>query len=108
MSRIPNDQMLNRIMTEFGYPRKRAESAVRKLHKLQPEIKTDFENWWLTGEIPGSEIEGYTVSRLQGEYSMNPIAAFLTLDWLIRDPEIARTTLERGFDRVVIGGKARD
>ena len=31
-------------------------------------------------------------------YEMNPIAAFLTLDWLKREPAIAEKMLKRGFD----------
>ncbi len=31
-------------------------------------------------------------------HKMNPIAAFLTLDWLIREPEQAIESLKHGYD----------
>jgi len=34
------------------------------------------------------------------EFDMNPIAGFLTLDWLMKEPEKAKLTLEQGYDTI--------
>jgi hypothetical protein len=53
-------------------------------------------------------VEGYSIERLMKEFGMNPIAAFLALDWLIRDPDTARALIKRGFDRIVTGSGSHE
>ena len=101
MTHPTSDELLKRLVDEFEYPAPRAESARKKLLELQPELRPAFERWWQTGEVPEVEIEEYTLDRLMIEFGMNPIAAFLSLDWLIRQPQQARQTLDRGFDRII-------
>ncbi len=95
------DELMKRLVVEFEYPVPRAESAAAKLLNLQPQLRSPFERWWRTGEMPEIEIEEYTLDRLMSELSLNPIAAFLALDWLIRQPQQAKQSLKRGFDRIV-------
>jgi len=47
------------------------------------------------------EIEGYSMNRLLTEHNMTPIAAFLTLDWLMREPAIALASLNKGRESLV-------
>jgi hypothetical protein len=98
---ISKENLLERITTEFDYPLPRAESATKKLLDLQPQLKSEFEQWWHTGQLPTIEIEGYTVQRLMTEREMNPIAAILALDWLIREPEFAKESFQRRYDRIL-------
>lgn len=96
---IPED-LRHALESEFGYPRKGAELVANKLDHLSPQIARLLEQWWITREIPALELEGYTVERLMREHSMNPIAAFLTMDWILREPTAATTSLHRGKDEV--------
>ena len=43
--------------------------------------------------MPKLSIAGYTLQRLIDEHGMLPVAAFLTLDWLLRDPARATASL---------------
>ena len=47
------------------------------------------------------EVEGYTAQRLMQERHMKPVAAFLTLDWLLKEPAAALKALARPYDVVV-------
>lgn len=99
---IPSRQeLISRLTSELGYPLHSAELMADKVERIQPELREPFERWWDTGELPRVEVEGYTVARLMEERGLNPLAALMTLDWLLREPELARATIERGFDRVV-------
>jgi hypothetical protein len=89
-----------RLTKEFGYPPKGAELVAHQLLQLNPRLYDEFTIWWQNGIVPEIEIEGYTLKRLMNEHSMNPIASFLTLDWLLRDPEKAKASLEKGHDHV--------
>lgn len=108
MTTLDNGDLLMRITTEYGYPLPRAESAVQKLLNLQPQLRPAFEAWWGSGHFPDIEVEGYSIESLMKEFGMNPIAAFLALDWLIRDPETARALIKRGFDRIVTGSGSHE
>jgi hypothetical protein len=95
------DDLIPRLISEFGYPPKGAQIVGEKLVKSSPQIQQAFIRFWEAGEIPSMVVEGYTVSRLADEHGMKPIAALLTLDWLIRDPVQAKISLHKGHDFVI-------
>jgi len=95
--------LIPRLVAEFGYPQAGAQLVADKLADASPDIQDAFMRWWTTGRLPDPEnleIEGYTVQRLMEEHGMKPVAAFLTLDWLRREPEKARASLKKGHDWV--------
>ena len=94
------EQLMDRLTREYGYTARGAEIVVAQLQRLDPQLATEFEKWWGDGDTPEIEIEQYTFERLQREQDMNPIAAFLTLDWLLREPKKAKKTLTKGHDKI--------
>jgi len=98
---METQSLIPRLVAEFGYPEKGAKLVADKLVSSAPEIQSTFLIWWQNGEIMDLAVEGYTVSQLMAEHQMNPVAAFLTLDWLKREPEAARISLAKGHDRLV-------
>jgi len=100
---IKADELVLRLREEFGYPPFGANLVAQKLAAAAKPVKDAFLYYWQTGVLDERlEIEGYTIARLVSEHSMKPIAAFLTLDWLAREPEAARASLARGHDRIKI------
>ncbi|PLS68089.1 MAG: hypothetical protein CV045_09900 [Cyanobacteria bacterium M5B4] len=92
--------LIPHLMSELGYSYQGAQLVVVKLRQSAPEIQAAFRVWWESGHIPELEVETYSVARLMQHHSMNPIAALLTLDWLIREPAKALASLQRGHDQV--------
>lgn len=92
---LNEEQVRERLITEFGYPPEQAGITAEKLLHLESGLQTDFEEWWETGRLPETEVEGFTVKRLMEQRELNPVAAFLSLDWLLREPKIAKETLSR-------------
>jgi len=92
--------LIPRLQSEYKYPSKGAQTIAEKLVMCQPAIKIVFLKWWRTGEFTPLEIEGYTWKYLMEKQSMNPIAALLTLDWLLREPDKAKKSLHKGHDEV--------
>lgn len=101
MKSYSNEDLIQRLTTEFGYPARGAALVADKLTTLQPTLQMQFASWWYDGGLPRATIEDYSVERLMREHSMNPIAAILTLDWLLREPEKAKASLRRGHDDAV-------
>lgn len=96
------EQMASQLVEEFSYSISGAQRAAQKLLTLSSPVAEAFMTWWRSREVPEIEVEGYTVASLMQRQGMNPIAAFLTLDWLFREPERARASLRRGHDRVAL------
>ena len=85
-----------KILKEQGYPEFMLEKTYNKIMNLQPTVANAFDQWINHGIIPDLEIEGYTYTHLVENMNMKPIGAFLTLDWLIREPERAKLALSQG------------
>jgi predicted nucleic acid-binding protein len=94
------DTIATRLVDEFGYSEKGALLAADRLVALTGSLAEQFAQWWWHGTSPNRSIEGYTFDSLIEGSGMNPIAAFLTLDWLERDPQRASASLHRGRDRI--------
>lgn len=90
-------QMLHQLLIDNGYPSHMIEKTVEKIEHFQPKIRESFNNWVADGIEPNIEIQGYSFSQLRRDYGMKAIGAFITLDWLIRDPENATRSLKRGI-----------
>lgn len=85
------------ILREEEYPEFMFEKTIEKILNFNSKIKDSFEQWLKDGYFPTIEVEGYTLTQLMYEFSMKPVGAFITLDWLIRDPEKAKKALSNGI-----------
>lgn len=97
---MERETIINRLTSEYNYPPQGAQLVATKIETLTLEIRPLFEEWWKSGYLPDFEIEQYSVKRLMDEHGMNPVAAFLTLDWLVREPKAAAASLKKGHDKV--------
>lgn len=95
-----NEELVEILQDDFHYPSAGASVVAKKIMQFQPELLASFTAFIQKGELPQVSIEGYDLERLMNEFDMTPIAGFLTLDWLMRDPEEAKLTLERGYDTI--------
>ncbi|MFA6184379.1 MAG: hypothetical protein WC682_04755 [Parcubacteria group bacterium] len=96
------EDIVFRLISEFSYSEKEARQAAQDLLKSDPKVKGAFDVWWDTGVFDDAlECEGYTLDKLIKEHSLMPVAAFLTLDWLIKEPEKAKRFLEKGYDMII-------
>lgn len=85
------------VLIKESYSEFMIEQTVSKIENLEPEIKEAFELWLSDGTIPKITLEGYSFKDLIHQYGMKPIGAFITLDWLKKEPEKAAKALERGI-----------
>ena len=91
-SKIIKDSLIN----DLDCKESQAAGVVEKITKLSPEIYQAFEEWFNTGKISEIEVEGYTVASLRAKKKqLNVVGAFLTLDWLKREPTKAKFALNQ-------------
>ena len=93
---MENEFIIN-ILEEQEYPSFMYEKTVTKIQSFDHRLKTMFLEWVETKKEPQFIIEGYSYEKLTREFKMNPIGAFVTLDWLIKEPEAALRSLNRGI-----------
>ena len=92
-----NKEILIKLLKEENYPAHMLDATIAKLNKLQPIVLESFEVWLNEGKLPDFEVEGYSYQVLVNDYGMKPVGAFLTLDWLCRDPQKASLSLKKGI-----------
>ncbi len=104
MSRLNNEELKQKIEERLPgiYPEQGMELVLEKINNMDPDIRENVEKYLQTGEIQEIEVEGYTVKSFMDGKNMNPLAAYLSLDWLIREPEKAKESLNRKVDYVEI------
>ncbi len=95
-----HDLMINRL----GYDPADAHGMVQDLLAMQPDIQESFIDWWQSGALPTyPQYEGHNPASMAAEYRLQPIAAFLTLDWLATEPDVALKALSEGYDEILPG-----
>lgn len=75
-----------------------AGRIAQDLGQLREEL-VPLLNAWIKGEpLDGETLyEGYTLNGLIADYQMQFTGALLTLDWLLKEPEIAKKALRHGI-----------
>ena len=85
------------ILKEQGYPTFILDKTADKIEKMSPSLNKAFVDWVEQGIEPTFSIHGYSYSFLIEKFNMNPIGAFICLDWIIREPEEAIEKLNCGI-----------
>jgi len=94
--------LMEEIMVRGSCNRKTAEGLTESVINLDPALRNDFRQFWISGNPESSFSCGeYTLSRIMDQWGIEPIGAFETLDWLIKEPEKAKEALKQGYDRIV-------
>ena len=86
------------LMSRFGYSEPDACVMCNDLEQLDQALVPVLAKWIKDGDCSDStEYSGYSINSLRAEYEMNSIAALLTLDWIIKEPEQAISAIKGGI-----------
>ena len=96
------DRSWKKFLLKNGYSRAGAESAAPKLEKMDPRLMEALLRWDRVGELPDFPVQGFTAQELMEHLGLHPIAAILMLDWLLREPEAAKSAIANSGDRLMI------
>ena len=106
-ARLDQAAISARLVAEFGYSPASAQITAVDLTSCSSTVWDGFSRWWQTGALGPPEVEGFSAAQLVRDHSLHPPAAFLMLDWLLKDPSAAKAALARGYDSVVRGPAGR-
>lgn len=88
------DYIISKLIKQ-GYPAEASAIVAKELIHVN-EVLQPIVNKWLNGEENDYECHGYSVLDLMKSRGMTYPAALLTIDWLIKEPEKAKKSIERG------------
>ncbi|HAQ37888.1 MAG TPA: hypothetical protein DCQ58_05205 [Saprospirales bacterium] len=83
-------------LIQLNYQKNMVERTVKKILRFESETKALFDDWLEYGNEPEITVENYTYRMLIDTFEMKPIGAFITLNWLIIEPETAKAALAKG------------
>ena len=89
----------NRIFTVLvereGYNKQQAALLSKDLAGIAEEIRPLFEAWINSGDKPDHEYKGITLFNLISSTGMSYPAAVSTLDWLLKDSDVALPVINK-------------
>lgn len=84
------EKIIQILIEEKNYDKVQTERLTPKIEALSTEIKDSLVKWIESGDVSSPEYSGYTVEKiLKAKPGMTALAAYLTLDWIRKDPKTA-------------------
>lgn len=80
-----------------GYSEKQSSNLAYQLNTLSYGLKECLSKWLSSGEESDFEANGFSLVKLMSNYKLKYPAALLSLDWVIKDPEVAIPTILKGI-----------
>jgi len=74
-----------------------SHEMAQKIEKANKKIYNAVIDYIEKGIEPTISVEGYSCKQLMQQFNMSVIAALLTLDWLLREPELAKQAILDGI-----------
>ena len=91
-------EKIYRVLKERGYNDHSVKLMIADLMSLSDPLDRMLKVWLNNErEQPDYSYGGYSISRLQHERGMKYPAALLTMDWLMKEPENAKRSLNKGI-----------
>lgn len=90
-------ERIKKILAEEQYPEFMLEKTTDKIEAFSSVVQKAFEEWCNNKQQPNIAVEGFAFTDLVTQWGMKPIGAFITLDWLLREPENAKNALRKGI-----------
>lgn len=80
-----------------GYSEKQSFILAPQLSTLSYGLSQCLSKWLSSGEEFDFEANGFSLVKLMANYKLKYPAALLSLDWVIKDPEVAIPTILKGI-----------
>ena len=87
---------IKEVLMSRGYNEKQAVSVADRLSKIDTSFKEGLFEWIENNTERNYNIAGVELMAIKNKYVMTYPAALLTMDWLLREPEKAKRSINRG------------
>ena len=90
-------EKIKEVLLERGYTDKQVNAVIYDLMIIDESLKEGFSLWLESEKETDYTIQGIALSELKNKFGMTYPAALLTMDWLIKEPEKAIESINRGI-----------
>lgn len=90
------------VLQDLGYTPQGSKSAAEKIVSMNETLKNEYIKWLETGFLPDINVEGFDLEGLMDVFDMSATSAFITLDWLLRDPDEAKSHLAEPLTKIAV------
>lgn len=84
-------------LTENKCSEKQAPLIAEELSHLDARLVVLLKAWVEENKETDFEVEGYSINGFIEKYKMTYPAALLTIDWLIKEPAVAKEAISHGI-----------
>ena len=88
---------MEEILIKRGYTEKQAKSAASELAQINPLLKEALELWLKDETETDFHTEGFSILGLKEKYDMTYPAALLSIDWILKEPQLAISCINKGI-----------
>ena len=89
------ESIIKTLIEREGYSKPQAILVTKELNNLEDRLKPLFEHWLSTGNQQDYCMNNVRISQLMSELNMQYPAALLTIDWIIKEPDISLSVVNR-------------
>lgn len=90
-------EKIKEVLLERGYTDKQVNTVIHDLMTIDENLKEGFSLWLESEKETDYTIQGIALSELKNKFGMTYPAALLTMDWVIKEPEKAIESINRGI-----------
>ena len=90
------EKIISKLISS-GYQEFAAKTTAHELLQIDNSLNTALSSWLETGIETDMTIEEITLSELKSKYNMSYPAALLSMDWLLKEPPVAKAALTKGI-----------
>lgn len=86
------------VLMENQYTEQQANAVSNDILNLDEKLIPIFEKWASSGEVQDFSSNGLSISELMKRFEkMKFPAVLLTMDWVVKEPNIALLAIEQGI-----------
>lgn len=85
---MTRETIINKLVS-INYTEGQAQQVADELLSVDSSLSDILSSWVLNSVETDFSAEGFSLLELKEKYQMTYPAALLTIDWLIKEPEIA-------------------
>lgn len=86
-------------MNEYNYKEHVALLTAEDLMNLEQQLKEPFLQWLRDRTEADIQVAGFSATKLMQEKGMTFPSALVALDWLIKEPDVAKNELSKDIIR---------
>lgn len=92
-----NKEEIKEILLARGYSNQGAETASSDLTGINEKLQDCLDSWLSSGVETDYVVDEFSIKELMRKYGYKYPAALLGINWILDDPETAKSVIRKGL-----------